>query len=186
MSVPSIGDILMLSQKAWKIGRSFAACQKKAPPDLGYVEVEIGGLAKALTLLAETLYAETESDIFQSADQDIRAGIATIIKSCQRAVDDLDSLVDQYQVIKKHRTLGGFAIERAWSDLVLVKHETISWTTDGGDLNHLRDTLQMHTNSITVLTQALQRLVMPILQPSTTNFVQQVFNSLGQCGEAHG
>lgn len=186
MTVPSIGDILMLSQKAWKIGRSFAACQKQAPPDLGYIEVEISGLAKALTLLAETLYAEPESDTFQSADEDIRAGIETITTSCQRAVDDLDSLVDQYQVIKKHRTLGGFAIERTWNDLVLAKHKSILWTTDGGDLNHLRDTLQMHTNSITVLTQALQRRVMPVLQPSRTNILQQVFNSLKQYSEAHG
>lgn len=160
MTVPSIGDILMLSQKAWKIERAFAACQKEAPPDLGYVEVEIGGLAKALTLLAETLYAEIENDLFKTADQDIRTGIATNIKSCQRTVDNLDSLVDQYQVIKKHRTLGGFAIERAWSDLVLAKHEAISWTTDGGDANRLRDALQTHTSSITVLIQALQRLVM--------------------------
>jgi hypothetical protein len=171
MTVPSIGDILMLSQKAWRIGRAFAACQKQAPPELGYIEVEIGGLAKALTLLAETLYAECENDLFQSADQQTRAGIATIIRSCQRAVDDLDSFVDQYQVIKKHRTVGGFAIERAWSDLVLSGYNTIFWTTEGGDLNSLRDLLQVHTNSMTVLTQALQRLVTSASKPSTTNTV---------------
>ncbi|EMD67649.1 hypothetical protein COCSADRAFT_197410 [Bipolaris sorokiniana ND90Pr] len=158
MTVPSIGDILMLSQKAWKIGSAFAACQKQALSDLSCIEVEIGGLAKALTLLAETLYAECESDLLQSADQQTRAGFAAIIGSCKRVVDDLDSLIDEYQVIKKHRTVGGFAIERAWSDLVLAEYKTIPWTTEGGDLDNLRDLLQVHKNSITVLVQALQRL----------------------------
>lgn len=156
MTVPSIGDILMLSQKAWKIGSAFAACQKQALSDLSCIEVEIGGLAKALTLLAETLYAECESDLLQSADQQTRAGFAAIIGSCKRVVDDLDSLIDEYQVIKKHRTVGGFAIERAWSDLVLAEYKTIPWTTEGGDLDNLRDLLQVHKNSITVLVQALQ------------------------------
>ncbi|EUC33561.1 hypothetical protein COCCADRAFT_95832 [Bipolaris zeicola 26-R-13] len=158
MTVPSIGDILMLSQKAWKIGSAFAACHKQAPPNLGCIETETGGLAKALTLLAETLYAECESGLLQSADQQTRAGAAAIIGACKRAVDDLDSLIDEYQVIKKHRTVGGFAIERAWSDLVLAEYKTIPWTTEGGDLVNLRDLLQVHKHAITVLVQALQRL----------------------------
>ncbi|KAJ6281942.1 hypothetical protein J3E71DRAFT_381382 [Bipolaris maydis] len=165
MTVPSIGDILMLSQKAWKIGSAFAACQKQALPGLGYIEVEIGGLAKALTLLAETLYAECESDLLQKADPQTRAGVAAIIGSCKRVVDDLDSLIDKYQVIKKHRTVGGFAIERAWSDLAVAEYKTIPWTTEGGDLDNLRDLLQVHKNSIIVLSSTrLERVVRPMAE----------------------
>ncbi|PWO25154.1 UbiH, 2-polyprenyl-6-methoxyphenol hydroxylase, partial [Pyrenophora tritici-repentis] len=119
MTVPKVGDILMLSQKALKIGRAFASCHKNAPSELQSVETEIGDLAKALRLLAETLHAESEKELFQCADQKVQDGIGAILFSCQRTVDDLDSLVDQYQVIKKHRTVGGFAIERSWTDLVL-------------------------------------------------------------------
>lgn len=173
MTVPSTGDILMLSQKAWRIGRAFAACEKNAPPDLRYVEVEVSGLAKALKLLAEALHAESEN-AFQSADEDTQVGICIILKSCERTVNDLDSFVDQHQVIRKHRTVGGFAIERAWSDLMLAEYKTVIWTTEGGDLNNLRDLLQVHSSSVTVLMQALQRLVTPILKIAMTNILQQV------------
>jgi hypothetical protein len=171
MSVPSIGDILMLSQVAWKIGRAFSACRKDAPSEFHDVETEVGGLSKALKLLAETLHAESERNLFQSADREIQDGIGTILNSCQRTVNDLDSLVDQYQVIKKHRTVGGFAIERSWSDLVLAEHKMLLWTTEGGNLQNLKDLLQMHTNSMTVLTKALQRLVISSLQAASTDLI---------------
>jgi hypothetical protein len=161
----------MLSQVAWKISRAFSACRKDAPAEFLDVETEIGGLAKALKILAETLHAESERALFQSADREIQDGIGTILDSCQRTVNDLDSLVDQYQVIKKHRTVGGFAIERSWSDLVLAEYKTMLWTTDGGDLHNLKGLLQMHTNSMTVLTQALQRLVVPILRSELANSI---------------
>lgn len=163
MTVPSVGDILMLSQKAWRIGRAFASCHKDAPSELQFVQTEIAGLAKALRLLAEALHAESERELFQSADQEVQDGIGAILYSCQRAIDDLDSLVDQYQVIKKHRTVGGFAIERSWTDLVLSEYRTMIWTTEGGNLQDLRNLLKTHTNSTTALMQALQRLVTPIL-----------------------
>jgi hypothetical protein len=153
----------MLSQVAWKIGRAFSACRKDAPADFQHVETEVGGLAKALTLLAEAMHAEAEHNILQNANTETQDGIASILGSCQRTVNDLDSLMDQYQVIKKHRTVGGFAIERAWSDLVLAEYKTMVWTTEGGDLHELRELLQMHTSSMTVLMQALQRLVALIL-----------------------
>jgi len=149
----------MLSQKAWKIGQAFASCHRDAPSELQFVETEIGGLAKALRQLAETLHAESERDLFQSADQRVQDGIGAILYYCQCTVDGLDSLVEQYQVIKKHRTVGGFAIERSWTDLVLSEYRTMIWTTEGGNLQDLRDLLGMHINSMTVLMQALQRPV---------------------------
>lgn len=159
MTVPSIGDILMLSQLAWKIGRAFTAGRKGAPAEFQGVEAEINGVAKSLKLLAETLFADSEDGLLQRADRETQDAIATILNSCHRTVHDLDSLMDQYQVIKKHRTPGGFAIERSWSDLVLTQYKTMMWTTEGGDIQNLRNILQTHTSTITVTMQALQRLV---------------------------
>lgn len=150
----------MLSQIAWKIGRAFTSCRKNAPAEFLDIETEIGGLAKALKLLAEAMHADVEIALLQNAGMETKDGISTILNSCQRTVNDLDSLMDQYQVIKKHRTVGGFAIERAWSDLVLAEYKTMIWTTEGGNLQNLREFLQMHTTSMKVLTEALQRLVL--------------------------
>jgi hypothetical protein len=145
----------MISQVAWRIGRAFAAGHKDAPVEFHEVETEVSGLAKVLKELAEALH--NGSSTWQEAGEEVQNGICTIFESCKRTVNDLDSLIDQYQAIKKHRTIGGFAIERSWSDLVLTQYKTMIWTTDGGDLHNLKGMLQMHSIAITPLVQALQR-----------------------------
>lgn len=157
MTVPSIGDILILSQTAWKVGRAFAAGRAHAPVEFHHVEVEINALAKALKLLAEALFAESDNSLLKQADATTQHGLATIINSCSQAVHDLESLLDQYQVVKKTRNSGGFAVERSWSDMVLTQYKTMMWTTDGGNINNLRYLLQMHSNTITLTMRAVQR-----------------------------
>jgi len=157
MTVPNVGDILMLSQVAWKTGRIFTAGRKDAPSDFHAVETDISGLAQALKLLAEAIHAEEVHGLISKASQETQDGVTIILSSCERTIHDLDSLVDRYQVIRKHRTVGGFAIERSWSDLVLAQYDTIMWTTEGGNLHDLSNLLQMHTKSIRLLTEAVRR-----------------------------
>ncbi|KAF2680587.1 hypothetical protein K458DRAFT_434198 [Lentithecium fluviatile CBS 122367] len=156
MALPSIGDILMLSQTAWKVGRAFTAGRKNAPAEFHEVEAEINGLAKVLKLLAEAMFAESDDSLLKQADQEIQEGLTTILASCQQTIQDLDSLMDQYQVVKKTRTQGGFAIERSWSELVINQYQTMMWTTEGGNIQHLRYLLKMHSSSISLTKQALQ------------------------------
>ncbi|KAH7386857.1 hypothetical protein DE146DRAFT_184695 [Phaeosphaeria sp. MPI-PUGE-AT-0046c] len=156
MSVPNVGDILMLSQLCWKLGRAFCAGQKSSPIAFQEVETGISRLAKALKQLAEVLHTEGDKRLIRDAAEHTQYGIEIILDSCKRTINDLDSLVEHNQVIKKHRTVGGFAIERSWSDLVLAEYETMVWTTEGGNLRSLQDLLRMHTSCITLLVQAVQ------------------------------
>jgi hypothetical protein len=157
MPVPNTGDLLMLSQVTWKVSRAFAAGQKNAPIEFKAVETEISNLAKELKQIAETLHNGPGNSLIQEAGEDVQHDIATILDSCRRAVHDLETLVDHNQVIKKHRTVGGFAIERAWSDSVLAEYATMSWTAEGGDMRDLRDLLELHKSFIILLTRTLQR-----------------------------
>lgn len=151
----SIGDILMLSQTAWKIGRAFAHGQKSAPSEFAEVEREANGLSGAFKLVAETLHAD--GSVLSHADDDTVSAVDSILDSARKTLDDLDSFVDRYQVIKKkERSGGGFAVERSWSDVVVANYKTFKWTTEGGDIDDLRNMLQMHTNSINLTMQALQ------------------------------
>lgn len=167
MTVPTIGDILMLSQLSWKIGRAFVAGQKSAPVEFQEIETGIHSLAKQLKQFAEALHTEAETGLIKNASKHVQHGIGVVLDFCKRTVNNLDSLVDHSQVIKKHRTVGGFAIERSWSDLVLAEYATMIWTTEGGDLHSLRDLLQMHTSSVMLLTQALQRQVYSLITRSS-------------------
>ncbi|KAH7074732.1 hypothetical protein BKA63DRAFT_444031 [Paraphoma chrysanthemicola] len=157
MTVPKPGDVLSLSQVASKIGRAFATGRKDAPNDFEEVEKEVSGVAKALTELAEVLQSKPGDSTWQAMGEDVHHGICCIFSSCKRALDNLDSLVDRYQSIRKHRTVGGFAIERSWSDLVMTQYNTMAWTSEGGDLSSLKGLLRLHSDALSIIIQALQR-----------------------------
>ena len=149
----SIGDILMLSQQAWKIGRAFTKGRNSAPAEFAEVEREANGLSEALKLTAESLH---DSNTLQKAEPETRVAVNTILESAGKTLGDLESFVERYQVIRKKQTQGGFVVERSWSDVFLANYKTIKWTTEGGDIKELRDMLQMHANTINLTMQALQ------------------------------
>jgi hypothetical protein len=156
-TMPSIGDVLMLSQVAWRTGRAFTSGRASAPREFLQVESELNGVAKSLKLLAETLLLDGSEQLIQQAEANIQNGLATILLSCKRTLDDLESLIDQYQVIKKNRTSGGYTVERSWSELVIQNYSSMMWTTEGGNIQDLRELLHVHTASISLTKNALQR-----------------------------
>ncbi|KAF2004457.1 hypothetical protein P154DRAFT_572117 [Amniculicola lignicola CBS 123094] len=174
--IPSIGDILMLSQLAWKIGRAFTAGRKGAPAEFLQVETEVNGLAKALKLLAETLFAESDDNVLQRADKHTIDGVGRILQSCRQTINDLESMTDQYQVIKKHRTPGGFAIERSWSDLVLAQYKSMMWTTSHGTIHDLRTVLHIHRSTISLIMQAVQSHSLPRLESVINPVAEKIDN----------
>lgn len=150
----SVGDIIMISQTAWKIGRSFTQGKKSAPAEFARVEHEANDLSNVLKLAADTLHAD--DSILLRADEQTAQAVWAILESAERSLNDLESLVDRYQIIKKRETNGGYIVERSWSDAVLANYRTLKWTTEGGNIKQLQDMLQMHTNTITLTMQALQ------------------------------
>ena len=159
MIVPNAGDISTLSQVARRISRAFSAGQQNTPHEFQDVEIQANTLARALKQLADALHAKTNEGLVRDAADHVQDGITIVLNCCKSTLHDLESLVDHHQVTRKHRTVGGFAIERSWSDMVLSEYATMTWTTDGGDLHSLKDLLETYTSSIMLLVQALQRLV---------------------------
>ncbi|KAL9080283.1 MAG: hypothetical protein Q9157_000933 [Trypethelium eluteriae] len=157
-SIPSIGDILMLSQIAWKIGRAFSSGRRSSPAEFKEIESELNALSKSLKSFAETLFAEDEN-ILSQAGKRAQNGVAIILLSCQQTLQDLESLVEQYQVIRRTETSGGYTVDRSWSELVLTNFGQMMWTTEGGSIHSLKTMLHMHTSTISVTVQALQEFV---------------------------
>ncbi|MBE7180107.1 MAG: hypothetical protein INR71_02680 [Terriglobus roseus] len=168
--IPSIGDILMLSQTAWKIGRAFTAGRSGAPPAFFEIETEVNNLATSLKLLVEVLFNESPRSgsagsgegLLAQADRRTRVGVATILSSCERTLQDLDSLVQRYQDVTTYRTSSGATIQdKGWSEVVLHNYATMMWTADGGGIGELKDMLHVHTSTVMLTVQALQRYVGP-------------------------
>jgi hypothetical protein len=147
----------MLSQVSWRLGRAFTAGRSNAPHEFREVETELGRLTKSLKLLAESLFLDEVESIIAQANYSTRAGIETVLQFCKRSLDDLESLIDEYQIVQKSRTSSGYAIERAWSNLIVSQFKTMIWTAEGGTMHDLRNRLHMHTSTIAVIRQALER-----------------------------
>ena len=151
----SIGDVMMLSQLAWKIGCAFKAGRAGAPAEFQEVENELNGLTKSITLLAETL--DNDDSIIARADDKTKEGVDKILECCRQTLENLQAFVEQYQEIKRPNGASSPAVQRSWRQLLIRNYKTIWWTTEGGNIQALRNMLQIHVSSIQLIMQALQR-----------------------------
>ena len=184
----SVGDILMLSQQAWRIGRAFTKDQSSASEDFTEVEREVereaNGLSDALKLTAEALHADGST--LSKADPETRGAVNAILESAAITLGDLESFVERYQVVRKRETKGGFVVEKSWSEVIIANWKTFKWTTEGGSITDLQNMLQMHTNAMNLCVQALQsrslarleRTVIPMAE-SINSIHERVNGDLG-------
>lgn len=76
----SIGDLMMLSSLAWKIGSAFTSGRAGAPAEFQEVENELQSLKTSLGVLLDTLSGD--HSIFSRADRRTNDGLGTILASC--------------------------------------------------------------------------------------------------------
>jgi len=86
----SIGDIMLLSSLAWKIGRAFTSGRNGAPAEFQEVENELNALNGAITLLADAL--DDDDSILARSDDKTKEGLDKILGCCQQ----VSSLVATY------------------------------------------------------------------------------------------
>lgn len=70
--------------------------------------------------------------------------------------------MDQYQEVQKPDDEGSGGVRR-WKPILIRNYKKIWWTTEGGNIQALRNMLQMHVHSISLTVHALQRWVLPVL-----------------------
>ncbi|KAI9762661.1 MAG: hypothetical protein M4579_000279 [Chaenotheca gracillima] len=171
----SIGDVMMLSQVAWKIGCAFTAGRTGAPREFEEVENECFGLTTALDSLAEAL-DDTEC-IMLNANERTRAGVSKVLICCQQTLQDLSSFVVRYQELKPvsggDNSRGG-NVQRSWKGILVRNFKTIWWTTEGGNIQSLRNMLNMHCNSISLTMQALESKSLSRLEKTVAPMAVQV------------
>ncbi|KAH0544406.1 hypothetical protein FGG08_001432 [Glutinoglossum americanum] len=133
--IPSIGDVLLLSQLAWRIGCAFTAGRPAAPPEFHEVENELKTLTKSLDLLAEAL--DDDNSILASADDKVKVGVNQALLHCQQCLEDLNAFVIRYQEVKRPagevgtRGLQGV---RTWKPALLKSWKSIWWMAEGGNI----------------------------------------------------
>ncbi|MCJ1478702.1 hypothetical protein MMC13_007384 [Lambiella insularis] len=172
--MPSIGEILMLSQLAWKIGCAFTAGKAGAPTQFLEVENELKSLTNAITLLAENL--DEDDSLLGHSDELIKGSIYKILSCCKQTLDDLESFVNQYQEVRRPGAAGGLATQKSWRPVLVKNYKHIMWTTEGGGIESLRNMLAMHTQSISLTMRALQSGSLSCLEKVIKPVAEQIID----------
>ncbi|KAI9779143.1 MAG: hypothetical protein M1839_007678 [Geoglossum umbratile] len=156
--IPSIGDVLLLSQLAWRIGYAFAASRPSAPTQFYDIEIELKTLTKSLDLLAEAL--DDDNSILVHADDRAKAGVNKTLFNCQQSLEDLNAFMARYQELKSPESevgTRGIQAVKTWKPLLLK-----NWSRS---LPHLAQTVE---SAILRLDQVQS------LASDTTNVTNQV------------
>ena len=72
-------------------------------------------------------------------------------------MQNLESLVNQYQEIRKIEGTYRVSTPRVWKASVVRNYKKLLWTSEGGNIQALRSMLQLHVGSTNVMVQAIQR-----------------------------
>lgn len=171
-NVVSIGDVLMLSQVAWRISRHFSPQHSPGtsiPPEFVMIEDELTNFSKSLKRLGEALVFEGIETFVHTADQKVQDNISTILRSCHRILEDLESFTFSYQVRMKLPSARGMTMQRTWRATVLNDYQYVIWTANGGTIRNLEEMLHIHTVAVTILRTILEGFVRHLSFITLTN-----------------
>src|SRR6266511_3940279 len=156
MALPvSIGDAILLSQLACRLGRAFTSGPKSAPAEFQEVQNLLYSLSKALELV-ETHVASTSSGIRNNGtnqapvnpnqEESLDQGefLDRMISGCRGTLSHLESLVDKYTDLKGKSDVELESGHWRWTREIKDNWKKVRWTTEGGDLDKLKRTLVIH------------------------------------------
>jgi hypothetical protein len=163
----SIGDAIMLSQLAYTIGRAFSSGRKSAPAEFHEVQNQLFALGGALGLLAndrseklksgpgEASHAPKEEKAVTEQDEILEQ----MISNCKETLTHLETLVNKYMEIDPNAQTSAQTAFKSWRQDVRKNWKKIKWTTEGGDLDKLRNNLAVHVNGLTLALSVMHRFV---------------------------
>jgi hypothetical protein len=170
MALPSplsIGDAILLSQLAYSLARAFTSGRKSAPAEFQEVQNQLYGLGSALEFIAkdrtesssrsgvgdaETVEKEKEAD----EQEDV---LERMLSNFLGNLKHLELLVGEYMEIDPNAKDSGQTGLRRWQQDVKRNWKKIQWTTEGGDLEKLRNNLAVHINGLNLALSAMHRCV---------------------------
>ncbi|KAF2673896.1 hypothetical protein BT63DRAFT_437485 [Microthyrium microscopicum] len=156
----SIGDAILLSQIAYKIGRALSSGRKSAPSEFLETQDLLNTLENVLKLVARELPKQDVSA--EPDDQEESKGklsendtilLSDMLQGCHRTLSHLEAIVVKYEVIDPKYSESTKS-ERV-QDEVKMSWKMIIWTKEGGDIIKLKTTLTAHINGLTLAVGAL-------------------------------
>ena len=155
MALPvSIGDAIMLSKLALRIGQAFTSGLKSAQTEFLEVQTLLSTLSRALGMLAreipEVSNAQSESHHTSEKDEHENSELSHIVTGCRETLKHLESVVAKYTALEGENLQTREGRVQRWKDEIFKNWKKIIWTTEGGDIGALKVTLTAHITSLNV------------------------------------
>ncbi|PWW75718.1 hypothetical protein C7212DRAFT_352069 [Tuber magnatum] len=163
-----IGDIVLLSQIAYKVGLAFTSGRKSAPKEFNEVENQLFALSNALDMLGEEVRTSGANPIASpEGDNEAAESLGAMIANCRTTVEGLKKIVQEYcpALGDEGRPVAGRTEndeetvklqKRKWSKKLKDNWKKVAWTMEDGDLSTLREKLTLHVTAITLVVSTLQ------------------------------
>jgi hypothetical protein len=145
---------------AYRLGSAFTSGRKSAPADFQEVDNQLYSLSTALELLGkrETLSPSSE-DISREGQgvgkQDDVLGL--MINNCRATLSHLESLVNKYTELRSNGVQEDLMGYRKWRAEMRNNWKKVRWTSEGGDLDKLKENLAVHINGLNLAISAITR-----------------------------
>lgn len=173
MALPvSIGDGILLSTLALRLGRAFSSGRESAPDEFQEVQNQLYSLSKALEAVSshQKIPFETQNgneiDVTSSRNKeepDQHDVIALMVSNCRNTLGHLELIVDKYTELRSDSEEPGQAGGKRWRKELKENWKKVRWTTEGGDLDKLRGNLAVHIEGLNLAISAINRSVLRCL-----------------------
>ncbi|KAI1271598.1 hypothetical protein F5Y07DRAFT_392665 [Xylaria sp. FL0933] len=136
----SIGDAILLSQIAWRLGQTFTKGRKSAPVEFQEIEDELYSVRPlAHDMIPGNNQGAANQDTFEH-----------IIRNCRNTLAHLEDIIKKYMIVSEQADSQKPKLQR-WSRSIMKNWRKIEWTTEKGDLKTLRSQIMLDTNSLNLL-----------------------------------
>ena len=165
-----IGDIILVSSLAYKLGKSLTSGRKEAPEEFQEVQNQLFAISNALKLLSSTLEKPDPED----ADPEVIAEeddiLSRMVENCQVTLNHLSRVLERYPELQDYpaKVQVGDSKHRKWKQDLKDNIKKIKWTTEGAGLDKLQQNLATHLNALNLAIAARSWWVM--LTPRTRSF----------------
>lgn len=144
-----IGDILMLSGLAYSIGKALTNGRTGALAEFQEVQNQLFAISNALKLLSTTLQKSESSrqDLVLTLEDDT---LIRMVENCSATLKHLENVLEKYPELRSDAGAAEIdeASRRKWKQRLKTNIKKIKWTTEGADLDKLKQNLAIHINAL--------------------------------------
>lgn len=166
MALPvSIGDAILLSKLAYRLGHAVTAGRKKAPHGVREVQNQLFSLGKALNSVEQCLNKTEQATALQVNGETSEASgrindeqhvaLREMLKNCQCTLEEMETLISRYDDSSKSSNKGGGS--RSWQREAKANLKKVKWTMETNELDKIRGNLNVHITSLNLLLSGMNQ-----------------------------